>query len=73
VPGVRDLLTDGREGLIASSSGSLGSALLSLRKDPARRREMAKNARERALEFTAEKFAEKARAFYEDPSRTDLS
>ena len=66
VPGVRDLMTDGVEGFIASDSGGLARALASLAGSEGMRREMGAKARRRALDFTAERFAEKAKRFYEE-------
>ncbi|MEO8433234.1 MAG: glycosyltransferase family 4 protein [Acidobacteriota bacterium] len=64
VPGVSDLMTDGREGLIARTADDLEPALRRLAADPSLRREMGRRARERALAFTGERFAEEARIFY---------
>lgn len=66
VPGVRDLMSDGVEGLIVRTPSEVGPALDRLAGSPALRREMGARARQRALEFTAEKFAAKARPFYEN-------
>lgn len=65
VPGVRDLLTDGREGVLAQTAADLSPALEGLAASDEARRRCAAAARDRALEFTAEKFARKAKAFYE--------
>lgn len=66
IPGVRDLMTDGEEGLIASDVEALSRALSELAGSRERRREMGAKARRRALAFTAERFAEKAKTFYEE-------
>jgi L-malate glycosyltransferase len=71
VPGVRDLMTDGGEGFVVESASQLGPALGRLAGDPALRREMGARARRRALDFTAQKFAAKAREFYEAALRGD--
>jgi glycosyltransferase involved in cell wall biosynthesis len=65
LPGVPDLVTDGVEGLIARDAAGLTAALRRLLEDSPRRAEMGRRARERALEFSASKFAEKAIPFYE--------
>ncbi|MCA1580767.1 MAG: glycosyltransferase family 4 protein [Acidobacteria bacterium] len=64
VPGVRDLLTDGREGFVVPESG-IAPALARLAADPALRLEMGVRARERSLAFTPERYAAKAAGFYE--------
>ena len=66
IPGVRDLMTDGEEGFIAADVEGLSRALLKLAGSEERRREMGAKARQRALAFTAERFAEKAKKFYEE-------
>jgi glycosyltransferase involved in cell wall biosynthesis len=66
IPGVRDLMTDGEEGVIAADVEGLSRALSELTGSEERRREMGAKARQRALAFTAERFAEKARKFYEE-------
>jgi glycosyltransferase involved in cell wall biosynthesis len=66
IPGVRDLMTDGEEGFIASDAAALSRALSILAESEDMRRAMGAKARERALEFTPERFAEKARRFYEE-------
>jgi glycosyltransferase involved in cell wall biosynthesis len=65
IPGVRDLMTDGEEGVITADAKGLSSALSKLAGSRERRREMGAKARRRALAFTAEAFAEKAKKFYE--------
>ncbi|MGH9364918.1 MAG: glycosyltransferase, partial [Thermoanaerobaculia bacterium] len=59
------LMTDGVEGLVARDVPGLARALERLRQDAALRTRMGAAARRRALEFTAEKFAAQAIAFYE--------
>ena len=65
VPGVRDLVTDGEEGLLAADVGGLSRALARLAASEELRRQMGRKARQRAMAFTAESFAEKAKEFYE--------
>jgi glycosyltransferase involved in cell wall biosynthesis len=65
IPGVRDLVMDGVEGLIASDVEALSRALSTLAGSEDVRREMGTRARQRALAFTAERFAETAMNFYE--------
>ena len=65
VPGVSDLMTDGREGIIAATADDLEPALVRLASDESLRRRMGNRARERALAFTPDRFAVTARAFYE--------
>ncbi len=65
VPGVRDLMTDGREGLMVERPDELGPALARLAADPALRAAMGARGRERALAFTAGEYAKQAIAFYE--------
>ncbi len=65
IPGVRDLVTDGEEGIIAPDVGGLSRALARLAASEETRRHMGAKARQRALAFTAERFAEKAKQFYE--------
>jgi glycosyltransferase involved in cell wall biosynthesis len=70
LPGVADLLTHEREGLIVRSAGEIPSALTRLRESSEERRRMAAQARERALEFAPERFADRVRGFYADlPAR----
>lgn len=64
VPGVRDLVTDGREGLVVSAASDFGPALERLRNDPALRADMGKRGRARAHEFGGVPFAAAAREFY---------
>lgn len=65
LPGVADLLTDGVEGFVVPDLSGLADALQRLRSDEALRRRLGEAARRRALEFTAQKFAAQAIAFYE--------
>ncbi|MEP6767452.1 MAG: glycosyltransferase family 4 protein [Acidobacteriota bacterium] len=69
VPGVRDLMTDGREGFVVPESG-IATALARLTADPALRREMGARARERSLAFTPGRYAAKGANFYEGLLRT---
>jgi len=64
VPGVRDLLTHEREGLVVSRPADMASALERLRVDVEERRGMGERARTRALEFGPRPFAAQAREFY---------
>jgi glycosyltransferase involved in cell wall biosynthesis len=66
VPGVRDLVTDGVEGLVAGSMPELSAALDRLTGDPRLRGEMSRAARARSLAFTGRKFVERAMPFYEE-------
>lgn len=70
IPGVRDLMTDGEEGLFAADVPGLSRALSKLAGSRQLRREMGAKARQRALAFTAERFAEKAKKFYEEILRS---
>jgi glycosyltransferase involved in cell wall biosynthesis len=64
-PGVRDLMTDGEEGFVASDAGGMTAALSRLAESPDLRREMGTKARQRSLAFTAPTFAKTAKAFYD--------
>jgi glycosyltransferase involved in cell wall biosynthesis len=64
LPGVPDLLADGREGLVVRQPADLVAALTRLRDSGDERSGMAGRARERALEFGPERFAARAREFY---------
>jgi glycosyltransferase involved in cell wall biosynthesis len=64
LPGVEDLVRDGREGLIAATRRELPLLLARLTADSALREQMGAAARIRALEFSAARFAERAIAFY---------
>jgi len=66
IPGVRDLMTEGVEGLIVGDVEDLPRALERLAGSEEMRREMGAKARQRALDFTGDRFAEKARRFYEE-------
>ena len=66
IPGVRDLMTDGEEGFIASDVEALSRALSTLAGSEEMRRDMGARARLRALEFIPARFAEKAKRFYEE-------
>ncbi len=65
IPGVRDLVTDGEEGFLAADVGGLSRALERLAASGELRERIGTKARQRALAFTAERFAEKATEFYE--------
>ncbi len=65
IPGVRDLMTDGEEGVIAADVEGLSRALSLLAGSDDPRRRMGAKARQRAMDFTAERFAKKAKSFYE--------
>ncbi|HYB53179.1 MAG TPA: glycosyltransferase [Thermoanaerobaculia bacterium] len=65
LPGVRDLMSDGVEGVIAPDAASLGGALGRLLESAEQRARFARAARDRALEFTGEAFARRAIGFYE--------
>lgn len=65
VPGVRDLVTDGADGLVVGGPDGLAPALARLAGDAAFRRRLGLAARSRALEFTPDRYAPRARAFYQ--------
>jgi glycosyltransferase involved in cell wall biosynthesis len=65
VPGVRDLVTDGREGYVVDAVGTMAEALRTLLESMDLRRRMGEAGRKRALEFTGRSFAARAREFYE--------
>ena len=69
VPGVRDLVTDGREAFIVSGRGEMREAVEKLSRDPDLRRAMGARGRERALAFQANTFARRAAEFYEGAMR----
>ncbi|HEY7112001.1 MAG TPA: glycosyltransferase family 4 protein [Thermoanaerobaculia bacterium] len=69
VPGVRDLVTDGADGLVVGAPEQLSAALARLAGDADLRRRLGRAARARALEFTSERFAPRAIAFYESALR----
>ena len=64
VPGVSDLLTHGREGLVVATRGELPAALTRLRDSREELRRMTEAARRRALEFAPDLFVTRAREFY---------
>lgn len=64
VTGVRDLVTDGVEGFVATSVPELSRALAKLSADPALRRRMGDAARRRSLDFTSSRFAPEMQRFY---------
>jgi len=64
LPGVRDLVTDGREGFVVSGADEISGRLEQLVASPRLRAEMSGNARRRALDFSAEKFVAVASNFY---------
>ena len=65
VPGVRDLLTDGVEGCVASDVPAATEALRRLQADAPLRAGMGEAARRRALAFGGAAFAAAAREFYD--------
>ncbi len=65
VPGVRDLMADGEEGIIAADGKALAQAVARLAGSEETRRRMGEKARRRALAFVADRFAENAKAWYE--------
>jgi glycosyltransferase involved in cell wall biosynthesis len=69
VPGVRDLVTDGREAFIVSGRSGMREAVERLARDADLRRVMGARGRQRALAFQAKEFARKAAEFYEDAMR----
>ena len=64
LPGVPDLVTPDREGLVVRRPEELVAALTRLQDSLEDRRLMGDRARERALEFAPERFAGRAREFY---------
>ena len=64
LPGVRDLVTDGADGFVVGAPAELAPALARLADEPALRRRLGRAARARALEFTPDRFAPQAIAFY---------
>ena len=69
VPGVRDLVADGREAFVVSGREGMREAVERLARDPDLRRAMGARGRERALAFQAKEFARKAAEFYEEAMR----
>ncbi len=65
VPGVRDVVTDGVEGIVAPDVARLTEALRRLRDDAALRGGRAEAARRRALDFAGARVAGVLRRFYE--------
>lgn len=65
VPGVRDLMEDGVEGAVVARPEDFPAAVERLIGCDEQHRRLGRAAREKALAFTAEKFAPKAIAFYE--------
>jgi len=64
VPGVLDLVTDGREGIVVGSAADLAPALRRLHDSAGERLRMGERGRRRALEFGPEAFAREEREFY---------
>ncbi len=64
-PGVRDLVTDGVEGFVASDAAGFAASLARLSGDAGLREAMGRHARARSLDFTSSRFVEKAIPFYE--------
>jgi len=64
LPGVRDLITDGKEGFVVGRVADLSDRLAQLVSSQELRAEMSAQAVKRALDFTAEKFAKKVVPFY---------
>jgi len=69
VPGVRDLVTDGREAFVVTGRDGMRDAVAKLAADPELRRAMGARGRERALAFQAKEFARRAADFYENALR----
>jgi glycosyltransferase involved in cell wall biosynthesis len=69
VPGVRDLVTDGADGFVVGEPDGLAPALARLAGDAALLRRLGLEARARALEFAPDRYAPRARAFYESALR----
>lgn len=64
VPGVADLVTSGREGIVVRQAADLAPALARLRDSPDERAGMGQRARERAKEFDGSRFAASAVELY---------
>jgi glycosyltransferase involved in cell wall biosynthesis len=64
VPGVRDLVTNAHDGLVAGRPADLAPAIERLRADAGFRRTLGERARARALAFDGRSFAAAAREFY---------
>jgi len=69
VPGVRDLVADGREAFVVSGREDMRQAVERLAGDPDMRRAMGARGRERALAFQAKEFVRKAAEFYDEAMR----
>ena len=65
VPGVRDLVTSGREGLVVDGVEAMADALRTLTASVDLRHRMGEAGRRRAMEFTGPRFAARAREFYQ--------
>lgn len=66
LPGVADLVTSGREGIVVSRVTDLATALRRLRDAPDERARLGRQARERAKEFDGPRFADRAIELYRD-------
>ena len=64
VAGVRDLMTGGEEGFVVATEEETASALARLAGSSELRRSMGEKARQRSLAFTAARFVESAKEFY---------
>jgi glycosyltransferase involved in cell wall biosynthesis len=64
LPGVRDLVTDGKEGFVVKRIGELSDRLGQLARSAELRAEMSAQAIQRAGDFTGEKFVKKVLPFY---------
>jgi glycosyltransferase involved in cell wall biosynthesis len=64
LPGVADLVTNGREGIVVPTAADLEPALRRLHESASERLAMGERGRKRALEFGPESFVRKAREFY---------
>jgi len=64
LPGVTDLVTNEKEGLVVRGPAELVEALARLHASADERRRMGDRARERVLDFAPERFAARAREFY---------
>ncbi len=65
LPGVADLMADAQEGFVVRQPQDLADRLARLAGSPDLRAQMAARARQRSLAFTAQTFAQTARAFYQ--------
>lgn len=66
VPGIADLVNEGKEGFVARSVKDLAERLARLLYSPQLCAAMGSRARERSLNFTGEKFSARARDFYDE-------